>query len=373
MEPFKNKISPAVVETLALHLARHLDGFDAEAFKHPILEMLPSLELKQRTQLIADGLHQVLPADFTHRNQILSAMLHPDPIDHTDLPSDDDGMCGWGLWPLTMVVGQHGLDDFEGSLFLLKEMTKRGTSEFDIRPYLDADQARALEIITPWAHDENIHVRRLASEGTRPRLPWGMQLKQLVADPSPILPILFEMRDDDELYVRRSVANNLNDIAKDHPDMVAELANEWMKGASVPREKLIRHACRTLIKQGHSEAMRAFGVVEAQIDAPVIEIATPEVTFGEHLDFSMILRSTSQATQKIVIDYVIHFQKANGRLSPKVFKWKKFDLKRGERLVLKRSHAIRHITTRKYYMGDQALSLRINGTEYGMEHFDLVE
>ncbi len=371
MEPFKNLISPEVVGFIAIHLGRHVASFDEEVFKFPLLERLPSLELKQRTQLIADAVHAVLPRELTHRNEVLAAMLHPDPLSQANKPSDMDGICGWGLWPLTMVVGQHGIDDFDGSLLLLKEMTKRGTAEFDVRPFLDADQARALEIITPWARNENIHVRRLASEGTRPRLPWGMQLKQLVKDPKPTLPILTTMRDDPEEYVRRSVANHLNDIAKDHPDLVAQIANKWMNNAQMPRQKLIHHACRTLIKQGHMDALRAFGVNPPKIEEPAIDIGTPKVNLGGAMAFTVELKSDSQTSQKIVIDYIIHFQKANGTLSPKVFKWKQLNLQPSEEIILERRHVIRPITTRKYYSGEHALSLRINGTEFGRKVFDL--
>lgn len=371
MEPFKNSMSPEVVGFIAIHLKRHLDGFDQEAFTRPVLETLPSLELKQRTQLIADAMHDVLPTECAHRNEILAAMLHPDPVNHAGSPSDKDGICGWGLWPLTMVVGQYGLGDFEGSLNLLKEMTKRGTSEFDVRPYLDADQSRALAIVIPWAHDENMHVRRLASEGTRPRLPWGMQLKQLVADPKPALPILIAMRDDPEEYVCRSVANHLNDIAKDHPDFVAELAIEWIKNAPKTRQKLIRHACRTLIKQGHAKTLLVFGIAPPKIKPPKLTVTTPLVKLGETLDFSICLRSTSSKMQKIIIDYVIHFRKANGSLSPKVFKWKQLSLRAGEQLNFARTHAIRPITTRKYYKGGHMISMRINGKDWRPEKFEL--
>lgn len=371
MEPFKNLMSPEEVGFIALHLGRHLDGFDQSAFTTPILEQLASLELKQRTQLIADGVHHVLPRDPVHRNQVFCAMLHPDQLERAGKPSDADGISGWGLWPLTMVIGQHGLADFDGSLATLKEMTKRGTAEFDVRPFLDTDQARALQIIIPWARDKNIHVRRLASEGTRPRLPWGMQLKQLVKDPKPTMPILTAMRDDPEEYVRRSVANHLNDIAKDHPDFVADIAHDWMKAAPPPRQKLVRHACRTLIKQGHPAALRAFSVFPPEIKAPQIDISTPKVKLGEKLDFSVILQSSAKTAQKIVIDYVVHFQKANGTQAPKVFKWKQLTLEPDTRLVLARSHAIRPITTRKYYEGAHALSLKINGVDYGSEAFYL--
>ena len=179
------------------------------------------------------------------------------------------------------------------------------------------------------------------------------------------------MRDDPEDYVRRSVANHLNDIAKDHPELVAQIATDWMTDAKIPRQKLLRHGCRTLIKQGHEKALRAFGVTPPVIEEPVVGIETSAVKLGEDLTFSVLLKSRGQSAQKIVLDYVVHFQRANGTLSPKVFKWKQITLKPDECLNLSRNHAIRPITTRKYYAGEHALSLRINGVDYSNIRFDL--
>jgi 3-methyladenine DNA glycosylase AlkC len=299
-------------------------------------------------------------------------MLHPNDGSAMEKQSDDQGLRGWGIYSLSMVVGQHGLDDFEGSLLLLKEMTSRFSAEFDVRYYLLDDQGRALKIMAKWVNDPNHHVRRLVSEGTRPRLPWGMQLPSLIADPSPTLPLLEALRDDDSEYVRRSVANHLNDIAKDHPDLVANLAKQWMAGASKSREKLVRHACRTLIKQGHPTALEAIGIGPPQIKLKRLAIKTPTVQFGDALKFTADLLSTSKAPQSLVVDYVIHFKKANGTRTGKVFKWKQLSLKPGQRIEIKRSHAIRPITTRRYYDGQQALSLRINGQEFGFAEFELV-
>lgn len=371
MEPFKNFFSPQLVVCLADHLEKHVSNFERMGFEAPVLEALESLELKARAQLIADHVHLALPGDAGTRAHILEAMLHPDEEDHADQPSDEAGICGWGVMPLTMVVGQHGQDDFERSLALLKEMTKRSSSEFAVRYFLLADQARGLGIMGDWVGDPNRHVRRLVSEGTRPRLPWAMQLPQLMNDPSPMLPILEALRDDEEEYVRRSVANHLNDIAKDHPDLIAELAKTWMQGADKTREKLVRHACRSLIKQGHTDALEAFGLGAPEIELETLAIETPKVEFGCPLSFSTSLRSTSKKPQTLVIDYVVHFRKANGRLAGKVFKWTKMTLGAGESRTLTRSHPIRAITTRRYYGGLQAVSLRINGGDFGHGEFEL--
>ncbi|MBO9460988.1 DNA alkylation repair protein [Labrenzia sp. R5_0] len=371
MEPFKNNISPDLVRCIGGHVAQHHAGFDRLGFEADILEELDRLELKQRAALIARHLDHHLPRELPARFSILQAMLHPMTEVAFDRGSDEQGIRGWGMMPLGMVVAASGLEDFEASFVLLKEMTKRATAEFDVRPFLARDQDQALAIMAPWVKDESVHVRRLVSEGTRPRLPWGMRLQALVADPTPTLPLLEALKDDPEDYVRRSVANHLNDIAKDHPELVADIAKRWLKGADRNREKLVRHACRSLIKQGHTATLEAFGLNPPEIRVEGPQVLTAEVAYGDAVGFNIELVSTSSKTQDLVIDYLIHFKKANGTLAPKVFKWTKLTLAPGERLTLSRSHAIRPITTRVYYGGTQAVSLRINGQDFGFSEFEL--
>lgn len=372
MEPFKNNISPDLVRCIGSHVAQHHAGFDRLGFETDILAELEDLELKQRAGLIARHLDRHLPKDLSSRFAILQAMLHPMTEVAFDRGSDERGIRGWGMMPLGMVVAASGLDDFDASFALLKEMTKRATAEFDVRPFLAQDQERALAIMAPWVKNESLHVRRLVSEGTRPRLPWGMRLQSLVVDPTPTLPLLEALKDDPEDYVRRSVANHLNDIAKDHPDLVADIAKSWLKDADRNREKLVRHACRSLVKQGHTATLEAFGLNPPEIRVEGPQILTSDVAYGESVGFDVELVSTSSNPQDLVLDYLIHFRKANGTLSPKVFKWTKLTLAPGERLTLSRSHAIRPITTRVYYGGTQAVSLRINGQDFGFSEFELV-
>ncbi len=371
MEPFKNNLSLTLISHLGTLLENNIEGFNKELFNKEILFSLDSLGLKARTQLIADQLHLFLPADYKKRADILKAILHPNKDYHKDLHSDADGIRNWGMLPLTMVVGQHGIDDFEGSLNLLKEMTSRFSSEFDVRYFLISDQDRALNIMRGWIDDADHHIRRLVSEGTRPRLPWGMKLQRLADDPTPMLPILEALRDDSEEYVRRSVANHLNDIAKDHPDLVANLAIKWMVDADKNRKRLLRHACRTLIKQGHPLALQAFGYVPPEVEVNALHIKNKVVLFGDGVEFSLKLKSIGKQPQPLIIDYLVYFKKANGKLVAKVFKWKVLTLKAGETLSLKKSHPIRPITTRQYYAGTQGLSLRINGQDFSYAEFQL--
>jgi len=372
MEPFKNNISPELVICFADHLETRLDGFDRATFENAILETLPALELKARAALIADHLHQVLPKRHKTRAKIIRDLLYPHKVIPQGQQSDDQGITGWGMLPLSMVVGKYGLDDFEGSLLLLKDMTRHFSSEFDVRYYLQADQGRALAIMRPWVTDSDPHVRLLVSEGTRPRLPWGIRLPGFVADPLPLLPLLSALKDDESDYVRRSVANNLNDIAKDHPDLVAGIAEGWLKHADDNRRKLVRHACRSLIKQGHKKTLRALGYHKPLVVLDRLEIQTPEVRLGDSLIFDLQLSSIKNRTQKLIIDYVIHHRKANGMTSPKVFKWKHVTVPARECLAAEKKHAIKKITTRRYYAGWHALEILVNGVSMGRAEFKLV-
>ncbi|MGB0411007.1 MAG: DNA alkylation repair protein [Pikeienuella sp.] len=363
MEPFKNLISPDLVALIAKHIARQFPAFDADGFCAATIPALDALEMKARVGMLADHLHGALPSAPSERNQILAAILHPDRLGQGQRTTDEQGVAGWGIWPLTTLVGRYGLDDFDGSLALLRLMTMRHTAEFDVRPYLIADQTRALKAITAWAQDENHHVRRLASEGTRPRLPWGVKLPALCADPTPVLPVLAVLRDDPSDYVRRSVANHLNDISKDHPDLLITLATEWAKGADKNRMAMLRHACRTMIKDGHPEALAIFGFGPARVDIAPISLSSPDIAMGDSLEFNTTITSSAEQAQNLSIDYVIHFRKANGRTAPKVFKGGKAVLAPGATMTFARRHAIRPITTRTYYAGAHSIALRVNGVD----------
>lgn len=371
MEPLKYAFSPALVSGLAKHMARHSVDFDPVSFEADVLGKLEELELKPRAQWIADCLHKHLPPEWQERARILRTALHPVSSGNSDDPTGESGLRGWAIMPLTMLVGQQHTARFDEAMALLKEMTRRFTSEFAVRYFLLADQTRALAIMKDWLSDDDEHVRRLVSEGTRPRLPWAMQLPAFIEDSAPVLPFLESLRDDPSEYVRRSVANHLNDIAKEHPDLIGDIATEWMKNAPQERQRLLRHASRTLIKQGHQATLKAFGLEGPVIEHTEITTETPNVTFGHHLDFRVTITSKSRQPQPVVIDYVIHFMKADGKQKPKVFKWTKATLKPDNPLTLQRRHPIRPITTRRYYSGAHSVSLRINGQDFGLANFNL--
>ena len=233
MEPFKEFINGSVITTLGHIFQRVSVGFDEEKFAALAGKSLKQLELKERVLQVRDALDATLSQNFDRRCEVLLASLHPSQdTDRDGVKFSKTGVSGFAIWPLTELVAHCGLDHPEQSLAVLKEMTKRFSSEFAVRPFLIEHEAISLRVFSEWTRDENRHVRRLASEGSRPRLPWGLRLHSFVNDPSRLFPLLTALKDDPEEYVRRSVANSLNDIAKDHADRVVSIAGEWVVGAA---------------------------------------------------------------------------------------------------------------------------------------------
>jgi 3-methyladenine DNA glycosylase AlkC len=269
-------------------------------------------------------------------------------------------------------VEVYGLDDWEASLPALELFTQYSSAEFAVRPFIVRDSTRMMAQMLAWARHDNQHLRRLASEGCRPRLPWAMALPDFKRDPSPILPILEQLKDDPSEYVRRSVANNLNDIAKDHPQVVIDLLRRWqtMPGENVAW--ITQRALRTLVKAGNAEALALLGYEgDTAITVSNLQLSATRVRIGESLAFSFDVQSASDAPQNLMIDYVIGFHKANGKRAPKVFKLSKKLIRPGEKLHIEKSHSFRRITTRVYYPGEHALSLKINGQVFGDARFVL--
>lgn len=374
-EPFKNLFNDTVIEKMATHFQRHYTEFDAQGFVEAACHQLETLELKERSAQITEAMVTYLPKDFTHAGNILLASLAPAPdscADTDDSHTEESGIAGWAIMPMADYVGKYGIDHHAFSMTLLKAMTRRFTSEFGIRFLLLAAPEKTLSILESWITDDDKHVRRLISEGTRPRLPWAMQLPNFIQDPAPVIQLLEKLRDDPEEYVRRSVANNLNDIAKDHPNLVADIAVNWMKEANKNRQRLLRHACRTLLKQGNTTALQAFGYDIPQLKNYQLDIATPKVAINQSLVFSFSLSSDRHKDQALMIDYVIHHQKKNGTTSPKVFKWKKVILPAKQTLSMTKKHAFKLITTRAYYSGQHSVEILINGVSVAKDDFSLI-
>jgi len=223
-----------------------------------------------------------------------------------------------------------------------------------------------------WSLHENHHVRRLASEGSRPRLPWAMAIPFLKKDPASILPILENLKNDPSEYVRRSVANNLNDIAKDNPQIVLETASKW-KGHSKETDAIIKHGCRTLLKQGHPEILSHYGLESTNIELSNFEIKTPTVKIGDYLQFHFHLNNKNTEPKTIRLEYAVHYKKAKGHLAKKVFKISEKIYQPNQLTKIERNQSFKLITTRVFHTGIHQLSIIINGTESEALEFDLIK
>jgi len=372
-EAFKNVFNSSMVRGMAAHFKQHWSAFDDKRFIRTAIKNLQTLELKARSQQITQAMIQYLPGDYQHAGDIMLASLYPvDGGDIAGLGVEKEGIGGWAIMPMTHYVALRGQDDFTLSMNLLKAMTQRFSAEFDIRFFLLAAQDETMAVLHAWASDENYHVRRLVSEGTRPRLPWAMCLPSFVENPAPVIALLEKLKDDPEEYVRRSVANNLNDIGKDHPGVVADIAARWMKNASKNRARLVRHACRSLLKAGHKKTLKVLGFGPPRIRSVSLQVLTPRVVFGDKLQFELSLTSQAKQAQQLMVDYVVHHQKANGSTSPKVFKWRLITLEPGGVLNGIKNHAMKKITTRVYYPGAHKIEIVVNGTSVAMADFQLI-
>jgi 3-methyladenine DNA glycosylase AlkC len=257
------------------------------------------------------------------------------------------------------------------ALVCLHALTRRFSAEFAIRPFILAHPDRVYATLHEWTRDPSPHVRRLVSEGSRPRLPWGIVLKPLVAEPTPTLPLLEALQDDGSEYVRRSVANHLNDIAKDHPAVVADWLERHLPGASRERRALLRHASRTLVKRGDRRVLAAWGLDARLRGTAVLSVAPARIRLGGTLTIELALASTARKPQTLAIDYVVHHVRADGGTSPKVFKGWNLVLAAGEQRVLARRHAVRPITIRHYYPGVHRIAVQVNGQVVAEAGFEL--
>ena len=362
-EPFKNLLNADLVRQAAVHLQRTTPGFDATHFKRLATSGLDALEMKARAMHICAALEATLPGDFNTAAQALTAALAPTEAGEqmAQLQGLQQGLRGWILWPVGEYIARHGQHHPEVALQALHALTQRFTAEFAIRPFIVQHPALAFSTLQRWVRDDSPHVRRLVSEGSRPRLPWGLQLKSLIADPSPTLPLLLALQDDASETVRRSVANHLNDIAKDHPQLVAQWLHEHLPDAPAPRRALLRHASRTLIKAGDAQVLKAWGLGGLFKGSATLTVAPSCVALGGDVTFTLQLRSSAKRAQTIAIDYLVHHVKAHGGTSPKVFKGWQIHLPPGAEVTLSKRHSMRPVTTRRYHAGCHGIAVQING------------
>ncbi|NDI36693.1 DNA alkylation repair protein [Chengkuizengella sediminis] len=362
MEPVKNTFNQVFFEKLTGTISKYDSNFSKELFlKKVFTNEWDGYELKERMHHITQCLHETLPKDYESVIEILMKVA-----------SKVTFKFGFAPMIFPNFVELYGLDDWDISIKALEEFTKYSSSEFAVRPFIIKDAHRMMEKMAEWARHDNQHIRRLASEGCRPRLPWAIALPAFKKDPSLILPILEMLKNDPEEYVRRSVANNLNDISKDHPKLILQVARKWL-GESKETDWLVKHALRTLLKAGDTEALLMFGFSDPKyIDVANFQINTDKVNIGDILSFSFELQKNKETDEKVRIEYAIYFMKANGELTKKVFKISERVLTSNSEDI-NRNHSFKLITTRKYYPGMHKVSIIINGVEKVVGDFELIE
>ncbi|NDV82239.1 DNA alkylation repair protein [Bacteroides sp. 51] len=376
-EPFKNMYNEQFFERFTKDLKLVIPHFDARAFVSQAMDNeWENRELKQRVAHITTVLKNFLPADYKEAIAKILELLDGIETQHPHCSKIDDAKFGLTLEYgaiLDNYIEQYGLDDYETSIKAIERITQFTSCEFVAHPFIVKYPDKMMAQMLIWSKHEHWGVRRLASEGCRPRLPWAMALPNLKENPTPIIPILENLKNDPARFVRLSVANNLNDIAKDNPGVVIDLAKRW-QGESEEVDWIIKHGCRTLLKQGNPEVMELFGLGSAKnIRIENLQISTPEVRVGNSLEFSFNLLNNSNKKIKIRLEYGLYYQKANGALSKKVCKISEKDYAANSITRITRKHSFKVVTTRKLHPGLHQVAVIINGNEFEKHNFELIE
>ena len=351
-EPFKHRFfQRPFFERLAADIAARHPPFDRERFFARLYDdTWDGLELKGRLRHATEALGAALPADYRRALAILMDVEH--------------GYSGFDHLLFADFVERFGEGDYDASMAALEVLT-RSSAEFAVRPFLRRYPERAFARMLAWAAHESEHVRRLASEGCRPRLPWGTALRELKQDPAPILPILERLKDDPSEYVRRSVANNLGDIAKDHPDLAIDIGRRWM-AEDAARTPLVKHALRDLLKKGNRRALRLFGVgASPAVTVERLQVVPRRVPVGGAAVLRVTLRSTRTRSQRLRLESAITYARPGGRTGRKVFKLADAALAAGASLDLTRKLNFADRTVRTHHPGRHTLALIVNGQEVG--------
>lgn len=364
-EAFKNLYNEKLYLTLAIHLNKYLVDFDKEKFMQLMLsDNFAQLELKERMTHTKEVLHQFMPEDFSEAMTVLVKLI-------TSLSDAGIKENSVEYMFLPEYIETYGIDDYQTSIQAFEKITQFTSAEFAVRPFLIKYGQKMLTQMFLWCEHSHYMVRRLASEGCRPRLPWAIALKSYKQDATVLLPILHVLFNDPTEIVRRSVANNLNDISKDNPNTVIEFTKQYI-GKSAQSDRTIKHACRTLLKQACPETLALFGYDSTDINLIEFKILTEKVVMGAHAEFSFSIENNSKNTKKIRLEYGLYFMKKNGRLSKKVFKISERLLGAHELHRVQRKQSFKPISTRIYYPGIHQVSIIINGKEFFAKNFELI-
>jgi 3-methyladenine DNA glycosylase AlkC len=369
-EPLKLFFSPSLVRRLAADVSRVHPAFPRQAFIKRACAGLEELELLDRGKHIAHALAAHLPERYPEAIEILLRSLGPE---HPSEELIGAGMAPFFYFPHTVLVAERGLDHFDLSMQAQYELTKRFSAESSIRPYIAKYPEQTFGMLRDWTKDRNPHVRRLVSEGTRLRLPWAPRVPWLEANPDRVLELLELLKDDPTTLVRRSVANNLNDLGKVRSDLLTRTCASWLEDASAERRALVEHALRSAVKRGQTEALRLLGYGKtASVSIENVQFDPPRVAIGGRVSISFVLRSHSPTSQNVLVDVAIHFVKANSQTTRKVFKLKRIVLPPRGRVELQTGVSMAVHTTRTPYAGRHAVDIIVNGRAQRGGSFEVI-
>jgi 3-methyladenine DNA glycosylase AlkC len=365
-EPLKNIYNEVFFAELGSGLQKAIPEIDTKKFIASVQNKdWPGMELKQRMRHLSTMLHDHLPGNYKSKLAKVLKLIAALPTQSSVQYS------GLAYMYLPDFVAQYGLKDVELSLKAMEKINMVTSCEFAIRPFLLSDEKKVMKQMLAWSRHPHQNIRRFASEGCRPRLPWGVAIPSLKKDPSSILPILENLRYDKEVYVQKSVANNLNDISKDHPELVISIAKKW-QGRSAASDWIIKHGCRGLLKSGHKEVLNIFGT-GAHIKAVInkLSISKSTLLIGEDFQFDFQLQLKEKEPCKLRIEYAVYYQKANASLSKKIFKINEGLYQNDRVYSFSKKHSFKDLTTRKHHAGKHAIAIIVNGNEYQQQEFKL--
>jgi 3-methyladenine DNA glycosylase AlkC len=364
-EPLKYLYNPFFFESIIPVLRDQLPPFDERKFIFSVFdEKWPDLELKQRVRYIAVALRKFFPEHYPEAVIELIDLVKA-------FRRKEFREQGFELIFLADFIEVFGQDYFAESMAAIEEVTKLVSAEFAIRPFLMKYPEKSLLYMLSWANNENQNVRRLASEGLRSRLPWAMGVPWLKAKPEKILPVLESLKRDPSEYVRRSVANNLNDMAKDHPSLVLKIVKSW-KGEHPLTDQVIRHGSRTLLKKGDPKILQLHGInPKSSVQICSFSLHTGRVKIGEALGFTIEIKNKETTPTKFKLDYAIDYLTATGRKSMKVFKLREDVFPVDEMIQISKRQSFENFTTRKHFKGRHCIHILVNGQKAISQEFDV--
>ncbi len=363
----KDWFDRAAAKAMAAQIASVHSAFDSKRFVQLCCKNLNELEFNGRVQHFATAMRETLPKAYPRAVKILEKSLP------AELPDCESVTDGWLQWPVGQFIADHGLQHFDESMQCMVALTKRFSAEYAVRPFVQHYPQQTFEFLYDNMADTNPHVRRWCSEGCRTRLPWGAKLNDLIADPSPVLPILSALKDDPELYVRKSVANNLNDLSKDHPALVIDLCKDWSKNSNPHRDWIIKQGLRSMIKDGDKRALKLIGFAKPSGIEAKLSLSAKKLCIGDALVISATLTNSSRKKQSLLVDYIVQYQGKNDAARRKVFKWKTVELKAGEQQLAEKKQAFKRTTVRALYPGMHHVELQLNGEIVASTAFELTE